>query len=1119
MSQNFQILCQSAVKEDTAAFIDKQFSSFFTNFYNFISQYQKPYHPGAFKKNPLKIFDDILTNVKIIISKTTPNHYKPQMKNDMQNTFIALLHPLTPEKIRDKSITLFFIVVDKLNENIQNFFDDNIYKLVFDFNVIKDECGADSAFELSVDPNKRIQVGDSEKTSKENFYQKLDNFTDNLFVAPDPKFLRVFPLFAKMILVPTYSHVIGQSKFGVSDKAPKMIHRAVAKVLTNATTRPSCFKLIFKENSQYFFEAATQSSTAHIQIEESWKFLNDFFRLIGDKSTPDNLKGITIDLTLKGLVSLQNLIRIAVSQPNFPIPVFEITMSYFMKWFKVFKDNRLILSQNLLKGTTEETLPQILAILLASFINMNVNDDQLWGLLHNYSEFPSIFLSAFSFFSSYFSVCISQTLLDFTVKDLTSELKCTDPQEIWLGDKKYVCLKKLYSLNIDQLFVEEKNTFSLCPNFNIKMPPIDSDVWLPFVTMIKNMKWQEISDQEIQFRTYLVGASFVYPLVKLITNFPPGMKYSVNFIIENFMDWLRECCSPNSKNAKVVLSALDILGIMFSDSKCIQSISKEVAFDWLLTLQVHMKSDDQKIRSKAVNLACSAIFHGFSGSSFILNDDIVNTLLLTPNEKMTSLQMASANSAKLAKLTDQNLRISYLMKVLMEDVYKKDATNLDNIITEVFEILKTLPGEIAYVYNLWPIILFIQELSKLNESVVDRLINESAELVEKSEINFSEVMLQFLSDLIVYSSSKKGIERFLKLPDNLQQKHVSLYISKYFNNLSFTKYVNNSLDKQFFTNGQQEIIQLYDYDKIAIHVAAGNSAYRFSQPEVTDYDHPIVPQSEFTDAIPIPEPENFDVQTNLNNIVSDYFNDGLYNPSDFQIDQITISEPETFEENYSQKLIEAPLTYGSLPASFVSSTGFMDPISSYKFIPCGYQTLQSKIDISYKKKVTVGLRNNKIESKAYQLFEKGLGGLNEASQEIIYSDCRHDIIFVKNSKVKANDIEVIWNINDAASFIPEQKARIQVDEIGEEFLVKTYFKKEKDLQMMHQYLADAVVSAQVLPTFIISKVLTISKMLKEKNNSKDKTQKAASDLRKIEEENFPQRSSLFANEKALRGAA
>ena len=1114
-AKTFPILCQNATKDETATknFIAQQFNNFFSQFSAFLEQYQKPPQRVGFKKNPSKVIVEVIKNAQTIISKTQESNYKQGMKAGINSVFTALLHPLTPETIRGHSILLFFDLVERLNELTYQVFDDVIFKLVFDFSILKDKIGNDSKFNVDVNSNKRIQIGDNEKTSEDQFYKNIERFIAKFINSTDSKFSLYFSLFQKMILEPVYAKVVGKSEFGISGKAPEILHKYIVIALGKVCERQSAFRLALKNATDYCFEAALQSSKYYIQLKESSYYLVEFFKIICRNS--DSLKAeISPTLIIKGLTVLLLFIQ-HEQKPKY----IELTMSYFERWFKNFnQENRIAFAKEITTWENESGLPQALIILLVCFVQLS-DDDLPWDLLTIPGNYPSTFLSSIAYFASFYALFISQSLLEYTLTDVSSAVHCLEPQDIWFGKEQYPQMKKFSQKKFNIFFAEEKNEFALCPNVNSLCFLVhEGKNWKPFVNMIKTLKWYEIDDPDLQFRTFLVPASFIYALLKLINYLPPGVKYSIKFINENYIDWIQVCCSiflssNKNINPKIIETTFDIIELLISNELCVASFSKDTSVNFILTIQKCMSNSIESIRIKAVKLACSAIYYGIFGAPSILSQDITKSLLET-KQNLSDLEISVSSSVELSTQIGNDVKMSYLVKILMEDVYNSKLDNIEQTVNEIISLLQTR-ANILDVYSLWPIILFTKELSEFNSSTVDKLIIEILNIIEKDDkpINFTEALIQLSSDLIVYSSSKQGIEKFLSLPEKFSRKPLSLFVAKYFNNIAYSDYESNKSEKQFFTNGQQEIIQFYEGTKIAGTISTGHSAYKFNQPQNEEISQLSLPQLNFAESISIPKPEEYSFQSDFNNTLTNMLQGAeLFKPTDFNIEQPPLKDIPIFEENFSQKLVPTPSNYGPLAAAFASSTGFVDPVSTYRFVPCGFNTFTADINIPFKKGIDVGLRVSN-ETQSYKIFESGLGGLDRKANKIIYKDCRNIITFIKNSEAKANKIELVWSLNDASLFLPETSARIKIDEIGNNsFAVRTFFKKELNPP---NSLVNAVVSQKSLPAFIIGRILTVSKIIDEVSHSVDVNQEASSALRVIEEENFPQRSGTYASEKAL----
>lgn len=1118
---NFQSLCQNLVKDEALLnqFINQQFNTFFSQFNAFLIQYQlqnTSKHPlqGTFKKKKvLNIFDDVLNNVKYIISKTKKNNYSPQLKVDIKDAFTCLLHPYTSDRIRQNSIPIFYLLIERLGDHAYEMLQD-VARFVFDFQILREECSRESNFDLIVDQNKCINIPDIERTNKEHLIKNIEEFEKKIIKSLESDNCHLFPFFRKMMLIPAYDRAINKNAtFGISGVAPQVLHKAIVTVL-NAATKSTTFKTVVNDSMGYFMEAAIQASNNYSSLEESRTFVLQFFKKLCNDQNKDVLKVQPIGVICRGLEALLDLIQTSGPKADDIVTCYDKALKYFQLCLSIFEKERKSLAIQLVNWPHPESLPQILIILLTGFVNVGIEDPELWDLLKEPSKYPSIFLSTLSVFSSYFSFSISQTLLKYTNENLSTAMVFIESQNNWTGKDSNQLMKKLVSNKNPTFFFSNTNNLrkSFCLQDNIPyLYPIECNTWKPFVETIKNLNYESIQDSDLQFKTYLVGVSFVYPLITLITNFPPDLEYSVEFIIENYLDWLKECCSPSKTNPYIIHSSLTNLGDIFTNDLCVHSVSDECVLDWVLTLQHYIKSSNQKIKIKALILGCKAIYNGILGSSSILNDDIASNLLTT--SKLGKIQLSAINSIELINNIESQYRASYLFRILIESVYNSKSENLEQIVAEIITLL-TQNARVVDIYNLWPMILFIKEMKNLNEEIVDKLILELIASIEKVDPSYGDALLQFVCDLIVYSSSKKGIERFNELPEDYKQRHVLLFISRYFNNLTYPLYETNGFDKQFFTNGRHEILQFYDKNKISTNLAVGHFAFQFNQFSETEMDETTLPDPNnfnSTESLSIPDSTNYEFQEDLNNSATNFFKEGLFSPSDFNVQNDKQKDDESFPENYSQKLVEFPKTYGVQSAAFASSTGFTDPISSYRFVPCGFPTFTADMNIPYKKKIKVGIRF-KSETPHLKSFQKGLGILNNSDgNTILYKDCRYEITFIINSTIKANKIEIFWNDKNPNSFIPENRARIQISEMDDGFLVETLFHKEI---VRPNGLCDAVVSMKSLPAFAIAQVLAVHEIIKSKKLD-DKHQLASNKLKTIEEENFPQRSSMFSNEKAL----
>lgn len=1120
---NFQSLCQNAVKDDASLsqFINQQFSSFFSQFNAFLIQFQFPnstkhQYQGSYKRKKLiNIFDDVLSNVKTIISKTQKNNYSPQLKIEIKDVFTCLLHPMTPDKIRQSSIPIFYTLIEKLGDHAFEMLQD-VSRFVFDFSIIRDECSKESNLDNIVDQKKCISIPGMEMTDKEQLVKNIEEFEKLMIKSQEPEYSHLFPFFKRMMLIPAYDRAINKkSVLGISGVVPEILHKTIISILNHATKFTTTFKAVVKESMGYFVEAAIQASSDYSTSKKSRVYVLRFYETLCDDQNNDILKAQPINLISRGLESLLDLIQSSVNIKCDDIIIcYERTLKYFQLCLSLFASERKTLALQLINWPHPESLPQILIILLTGFVNVEIEDSEIWDLLKQPNKYSNIFLATLSVFSSYFALSISESLLKFTIENASHAIIISEPHANWIGKDNNPLMKGFVSEKVQLFFMKNKKSFCLQENIPY-LYPIEGKVWKPLVETIKNMNYESVQDPEMQYKTYLPGASFVYPLVMLITNFPLSLDYNVSFVIENFFDWLKECCSPSKTNANIISTSLRILGLIFSNDYCVHSLSNESIVDWVLTIQHYLKSTNQQIKIMALKLGCKAIYNGILGSSSILNDDIAANLLTFNKKSIFKIQLSTINSVELIDNIDSQYRASYLFRILMESVYNSKSDNLEPIVTAIIALLKQ-NARVTDIYSLWPMILFIKEMRALNGEAVDRLIIELANLFEKIDQAYGEILLQFLCDLIIYSSSTKGMDKFVELPEEYKQSYVLLYLSQYFNNLTYPSYETNKLDKQFFTNGRHEILQFYDKNKISTNLAVGHFTFQFKQHQEIDMDETTVldPNSFSNDTLTFPYPTDYEFQTNLNNSATNFFKEGLFTPSDFSIQNDNSNSNDTkqdFPENYSQKFVELPKNYGPQAASFASSAGFNDPISSYRLVPCGFPTFNADLNIQYKKKIEIGVRVKAVTAN-FKRFQSGLGIIDSSNENsILYKDCRNEISFIINSTIKANKIEVFWNDKSPNSFIPKTLARIQITEMDDNFLVETLFNKEV---ASPNGLCDAVVSMKSLPAFIIAQVLNVHKIIKSKK-SLDKYLLAANKLKTVEEENFPQRSQMFSNEKSL----
>lgn len=1125
MSTPFPTFCQNVLKDESGfqQFLKDQFKTFFAQFNRYLTQFQKPNEQNGFRqRKALNSLKDLLSNVEKIISKTQYENYSREMDQNISSVMEALINPKTPDDIRQPSIKIFYALIDKLNDHAFDVLH-AASEWIFDFNIIKNECqNSKSNYKKIYDDNKKIQFSDYKTTSRDQLMKNIDEFQKIMVDCSDQKYTHYFSFFTQMLLIPAYLRNIKQSEtVGIIGPSPIEIHKAIVIILDNATKRSSAFSTVIRDNIEYFFEAASQSASVfNSKLKESQIYVFDFFNTLCTVQKNANFfKTPNLDLIIKGMQSIFAMIQSPELANEYRIRYIDICINYFQQCLDLFpatKERKTILSQ-FVTWSHEASMPQILMILLIGMVNKKIEDPELWDLIKTPGKSYRIFLTTLSYFASYFAFSISESLLCYKVGDLKMKIESMVPEKDWLGSQFVDIYSKLSGIehSLKDVFERSKSTFAICHDStvgSIILKPIEGNIWKPFVEATKNMNVDSISDPDISFKVFVVGISFVYPLLKLMSLFPPQFKYEVGFVIENYLDWLKGCCSPTATNPEIIIQAIMLLDLIFCNKQCQQIISKEAQIDWLLTIQTHMKSENKDIQTKAIQIAYNSLCHGIFGAYEILNQDLL-TKLASTKKKLKSVHIALM-SINIIDQIDPDYKANYLFRILLEAIYHKETDECLKILDAISNLLKQ-NRKLTDVYNLWPMVLCMKEMVALNSDAVDDLIIELINVIPQVEPTYGDALLQFVCDMIIYSSSEKGISRFKELPTELQKRHVLLYLSHNFNNLVCPLYQTNDEKNHYFSNRNQEILHLYDKNKLSSNLAIGHFAFQFEQ---KDNNEPIsalnLNQADSNTQQHISSPLDYSVQTDLNQKLDGYFTEELYQPSDFKIDcQVNQNADINYPENYTPKLVPFPQNVGPVAAAFMSSSGFYEPLNSYRFVPCGFPEFEPKLDFTYKTKVEVDLRYE-INTPSCQIFQEGLGIPDDqnGNSTIHYEDCRYSITFFKNSATKAERILVIWNDRKGQTFIPEIEARIQIEEVGERYFVRCLFKQGITIPPV---LSDSIVTMESLPTFIIGRILTISRLLDEPKKAIDAYSKTAEKLRIIEEENFPQASRKYQNEKDL----
>ena len=224
-------------------------------------------------------------------------------------------------------------------------------------------------------------------------------------------------------------------------------------------------------------------------------------------------------------------------------------------------------------GQSARFVVHVQTLLVSECINCQVVDSELWQVVTSGQSLSrSVILCLYSYIMSLYAVCVARILLEFdpgqfktavtdvskkaewtlTQSHLTGELpNWSSPIQFFMGHRKELVLPEILS----------EKLMSSVKLQNLSVMKWNLEKTLENVRSVRDaFDWTAVTETEdLQYRTYLVCASFMYPLVELCEVFPDTFAYDKGFLAGEFLPWLRKCVGPSVQNNAVV-HALCLMG-------------------------------------------------------------------------------------------------------------------------------------------------------------------------------------------------------------------------------------------------------------------------------------------------------------------------------------------------------------------------------------------------------------------------------------------------------------------------------------------------------------------------------------------------------------------------------
>ncbi|KAK8890929.1 hypothetical protein M9Y10_028129 [Tritrichomonas musculus] len=724
-------------KNTVDIYINENFSNFWSSFYSFLSIFHQQVRVSSFLRRSPKVYLFTCFDViRSILKEAKIEDYNKSMKEDMTKCFKSMLHPNNLDSIKQKALEFFIIIYPRLRKSQFNYTED-FEQYFFDFSFL------DTSLKItSIEYEINIRETENTKSFDDKLTDFLEKISENFTTTSDTDDMISWWIFIQKYIIGIVYYSIFKKKpeiqgISIIENLTLKIESIIIDFLIKIFKTDILKDLIEVENtSSYIIDILSYVSHEDMISKINLpSFIEQMLSIFADPTTQFSLINIFNEqdhhLLLELMSIYLNYLNYAFESKKFD-QISKTTKEiyiYFSHLLEIFNDEYKYefcsyISKNT-KLTNINCLFHFLSLLLSLFINNRIVDKKLWSTIVDFTnssdmkETLSIILICYSYFAGYYSTFVFLRLLDLNESKLTESMASTNilsnflnlDNILWLNEftdiltHDYLNMfsnqrsKLIHSSILATPGIEEIKLQQLFPNENREIPPKEEVLQL-LRAMFSSFVWQDKkyeSDEEIQFYCYLVCASFITPLIKISNSILPSIDFDRNFLIEEFLPYLKNCMKPTVSNLLIKLHALLSLGSIICKKTSLNTLDENNLADWYLTLHNFIinggdnKDDDnesdknrlvlkKKIKLTALTFACRSVLLGFKGSSILLKTIADNISLL--NQQSSEILESSSTSTS-------NVN-SYLVKEGYETLTPKEAASLLVSFSNICEISDVL---------------------------------------------------------------------------------------------------------------------------------------------------------------------------------------------------------------------------------------------------------------------------------------------------------------------------------------------------------------------------------------------------------------------------------------------
>lgn len=1122
----FYSRCVKLLKEDPACkeLLSTQFDSFFSNYYDFLQQYQRPQKKTFFKKTLNSEIQKTIKALKKVLGMATRQQFKPEMIPSITQVMMALLHPLNAETIRSEAFEAYLQILKILGTDAEGYtkgFD----KFVFDFSPFSTAGSTkDTNLQIDNDPEMRLQTGENPPQETSFVLGQVRQFINEMIRIPaNTDFSVLFTwwnIFQKLILSAAYHRVatrlnIPDAPRGFDVPCPTELHTLIITFLMTIIKAQNVFlQLIKTKNSKdFFFEAYAQSSVAHIDQEQSYTFVLLFSQcLCKNSQVVENEDTNFMFIGVQALISMIGKIFMA---QKMDVQKYQRTTNTTFDFLKlVFKilpvDQRKTMCQLFTDCADSPSYPTILYILFNTLISEQISDQELWKSIFGLSVSQrSLFVQTASYFISYLSFIMADQLLKFNYDDLLKSIDDANAfSNVFNGQSKEwhkLLTEMIKSDNRRQYFTKFQPPQQppgpvLLMNLNPNL-----EIWIAIITATKEIDFSRIKDEKSRYEAFMITYSAIAPLLKFSRYFPHSLEYDIQLIIDQFLVWFLQNCSPSATNPNIINKCLITIYNIINNRNSLPLLSTEVIGTWFLTLKHHLVSDNLEIRQQALKYSVLTLKLSFSGAEVLYEPIIASirqgTSLLT--EYFPSLAYSIDTCQEIFDKIEESSRMSTIMISIIENVYSNKPEPIEFKIKLAIELLKSFTPQQLHIFSV--ITFLLKDLEKVRPNSIEFILDSLFDIVESQgeealQTNVYLLYVQLIADIIIISNSQLGLRRFTALSKNwtnLDLQYTILYLALHYHNnpvIPLLRPEDLPENDRYLFAKRDDIVLLLSSNRINTIMPTGEYSWAFEgypihpDPDKIIIDFPVERKdSKPQDPIEYEQQKSFmnSATTFLDNLYTEKLHSSLCKPTDYKIEPFSF-EPNEKTEYSEHKTIDKnqpPLTYGANPAAFVSSLGFYDKFFDERLYPLNQNANQEFVNLDtnkFRHSINISILAPENPSTHFTDFKAGLGFIDEETGNIVYSDCRHQFVF-HNSTEKLYQIRVIWNENLDSSvwlsqFDENHLVHISIKPTQNGMFSISIYLNRTIFKQIH-LLPSVKVSQHTLPVFILAQIFIVVHLL------------------------------------------